>query len=569
MARNAGFCMGVKRALEMVLARRPREKKETVTYGPLIHNPQVVELLASRKISSSRDFSKLTEDKLGFISAHGVSPRVRRRLRETGAEICDASCPDVIKVQGIIKKHALEGYATVIFGDKGHSEVEGLLGFSEGRGWVVGSVEEAEKLPPLERICLVSQTTQNQEEYSKLIRFLREKFKHVRVFPTICASTRRRQEELEEMIRRIDSLVVVGGRNSANTARLTSMARRRSLPVFQVETADELDMEKIGNPSKIGVTAGASTPNWLIQGVVDRLRDWNWSRKPLVIRYGYLLVSVLVKANLFLALGAASLTYASARLLGLPPRWESLLLSFSYIFTIYNLNIFADQPAILLNQPSRYRFYRHHRKVLLALSLIALLIAVLCAVLLGPVSLLLSLFILLLGLFYSLKIFPPLFSWRRLKDLPGSKEIFSSAGWGTLAVLIPAFAAQRTVSPASGTAVAFAFVFIIMFVRSTLLDIRDLQGDRLAGRETIPVLIGKEKTKVLLGVLTSLLALLIIIAEYRGWIPAFGYYYLAVIAYAYFYLFLYHRRILYQDLFHEMVVDATPLVAGIIAFFAP
>ena len=568
VAINAGFCMGVKRALEMVLDRGLREKKETITYGPLIHNPQVVKLLSSRKIRSSRDLSEFTAGKLGFISAHGISPGIRERLQKTGAKICDASCPDVLKVQGIIKKHARRGYATVIFGDKGHSEVEGLLGFSEGRGQVISNLREAEELPPLDRVCLVSQTTQNQGEYLKVARLLRKKFARVQIFQTICPSTRARQEELEEMIRRVDSLVVVGGKNSANTARLTRIARQQKLPVFQVETADELDLKKIGSPRRIGVTAGASTPNWLIQGVVDRLRDWNWKRKYAFFRWGYVLVSVFVKANLFLALGAASLTYASIRLLELPLRWEPLLLSFSYVFAIYNLNIFADQPAILLNQPSRYRFYRSHQKILLILSLLALLITLGCAVLLGPVSFLLALFTLLLGLFYSLKIFPSKFSWRRLKDLPGSKELFSSVGWGTLAVLIPAFADYSPGLSPAATAVAFIFVFIIMFVRSTLLDIRDMQGDRLAGRETIPVIIGKEKTKVLLGILTSLLALLLIWAAARGWIPSFGYYYLGVIAYAYFYLFLYHKRILFQDLFHEMVVDGTPLVAGIITFFA-
>ena len=129
--------MGVKRALEMVLDRAREEKRAIVTYGPMIHNPQVVSLLALKKISSSRSLEDLSDKVVCFISAHGISPATRGSLKATGACVCDASCPDVLKVQGIIKKYAGQGYATVIFGDRGHTEVEGLLGFSEGRGVVV------------------------------------------------------------------------------------------------------------------------------------------------------------------------------------------------------------------------------------------------------------------------------------------------------------------------------------------------------------------------------------------------------------------------------------------------
>lgn len=558
--------MGVKRALEMVLNQALKGRREIVTYGPLIHNPQVVELLASRGIRSRRNIEDITPGKVGFISAHGISPEAKKRLMDTGAVICDASCPDVIKVQGIIRKHARGGFATVIFGDKGHTEVEGLLGFAEGRGYVVGSVEEVKNLPVLDKVCLVSQTTQGEDEYNRVAQAVRERFPDARVFPTICTSTRERQSELLEMTRKVDTVVIVGGRNSANTARLTRIAQAQHIPVFQVETAEELDLGKIGAYRTVGVTAGASTPNWLIQGVVDRLQDWSWKQKIAPLRWAYTLLTTMVKSNLFIALGGACLTFAAMRLLGLPVNWQPILLSFSAVLAIYNLNIFADQPAILLNQPSRYRFFQRYRKLLLFVCPSALLLAFYCGTLLGLNSFLLAVFALILGLAYTFKVFPSSWPWRRLKDVPGSKELFNSLGWGTLAVLIPAFSTSTPNPPPRAITVAFAFVFIVIFVRSTLLGIRDMQGDRLVGRETIPVMLGKEKTKVLLGAITSLLALLLILATTRGWVPPFGYYYLGVIAYAYLYLFLYHKRILFQGLFHEMIVDSGLILSGIIAW---
>ncbi len=566
VAKNAGFCMGVRRALEMAMDRGAETKQEIVTFGPLIHNPQVVELLSLQRIRSSRELKDFREGTVGFISAHGISPEVRERLQATGSVFCDASCPDVLKVQGLIKKHARRGYATVIFGDRGHSEVEGLLGFSEGRGHVVGSLKELAALPDLDRVCLVSQTTQDGGEYERIISAAEEKFKETAVCRTICASTVGRQEELREIAGRVDALVVVGGKNSANTARLARIAEEY-VPVFQVETADELDMEKLGEYRTVGVAAGASTPNWLIQGVVDRLRDRSWEKKWAPLRRLYAIFSFVVKANLFIAFGGACLTFASMRLMGLSFRWLPPLLSFCYVLALYSLNIVADQSTIRLNQPSRYRLLQRHGRTIKLFIPAGILAALGCSVALGLDSFLLALFVLLLGIAYSFKILPSFLPWRRLKDISGSKELFSSLGWGTLAVLIPAFSAPLPGPAKTAVGVAFVFVFVIMFVLSTLFDIRDMQGDRLVGRGTIPVIIGKEKTKLLLGALTSFLALLLIVASIRGWVP-YGYYYLIVIAYAFLYLFLYHRRVVFRGLFHEMLVDGQLVLAGLVAWLA-
>ncbi len=563
-ARKAGFCMGVRRALEMVLDRaRGEDQKKIRTYGPLIHNPQVVGLLSSKGISSTRDIACFRPGDVSFISAHGISPRVRDELKSTGASLCDASCPDVLKVQGIVRKYARRGYATVIFGDEGHTEVEGILGFTEGRGFVIKNREEVAELPNLDRVCLVSQTTQNRNEYREVADAVRARFRDVLVFETICASTRDRQKEVVDIAGKVDAMIVVGGKNSANTARLTRIAGDR-VPVFQVETADELDLPALSRFPTVGVTAGASTPNWLIQEVVDRLRSWSWKQGG-GMGWLYRSLSLIVKADILIALGGACMTCASMRLLGIPLQWPAVLLSFCLVLAIYNLNIFADRQAILLNQPSRYRFFLNHRKGLYLLNAVSLLTAFFCAVILGTGAFILTGFTLLSGLAYSFTILPG----RSLKNMTGLKEFFSSLGWGVLAVLIPAFSTGAPAVPVISGVVAFVFVFSIMFVRSSLFAIRDIQGDRLVGRETIPVVLGVKKTKIMLLCFIVLVTLLLILGTARGWVTSSGYWYLAVIVYGCFYLTLYHRRIIYRGLTHEMLVDSQLLLAGLIAFLAP
>ncbi|MFH1037892.1 MAG: 4-hydroxy-3-methylbut-2-enyl diphosphate reductase [PVC group bacterium] len=567
-ARKAGFCMGVRRALEMVLDRARREDgKEIRTYGPLIHNPQVVRLLSSKRISSTRDMRLFRPGDVCVISAHGISPRVRDALKSTGAGVCDASCPDVLKVQGIIRKHARQGYATIIFGDEGHTEVEGLLGFTEGRGFVINRPDGVEKLPDLGLVCLVSQTTQNRDEYRQIAAAVKARFREALVFETICASTLDRQKEVVDIAAKVDALIVVGGGNSANTARLTRIAGGR-IPVFQVETADELDPVALSRFQTVGVTAGASTPNWLIQEVVERLRSCSWERQRTKLGRLCRLLSVIVKANVLIALGGACLTCAAARLLKIPVQWPAVLLSFCLVLAVYNLNIFADQSAIHLSQPSRYRFFLRYRKELYLLNTLSLLAAFWCAGILGAGAFLLTVFTLLSGLAYSFTLLPSTLPGRSLKHLTGLKEFFSSLGWGVLAVLIPAFSARVPAVPVISVLVVFIFVFSVMFVRSSLFAIRDIQGDRLVGRETIPVVLGVRKTKIMLLGLITLVALLLILGAARGWVDSSGYWYLGVIAYGCFYLVLYHRRIIFRGLAHEMLVDSQLLLAGLIAFLA-
>ena len=315
LAETAGFCMGVRRAVDKVLdiAQHP-SKCPLYTYGDLIHNPQTVELLKKRGIfplDHLEDLDSCGKDATLIIRAHGITPDERKKIKEKGVRIVDATCPKVAHVQSIIKKHAARGYTTLIIGDKDHPEVNGLLGYTCGRGIVIANPEEADRLPALDKVCVVAQTTQSVDLFNDTVKKIRTKFPHAVIFYTICDSTEKRQTEIKKLASHMDAVVIVGGKNSANTRRLASLAEKQGVPAFQIETAEELDQLPLTGFEKIGVSAGASTPNWIIDRVVDSITSYQaggskntrWFFKPWLFT---------VRTDIYSALGAGGLSLASS-----------------------------------------------------------------------------------------------------------------------------------------------------------------------------------------------------------------------------------------------------------------
>jgi (E)-4-hydroxy-3-methyl-but-2-enyl pyrophosphate reductase len=275
VAKSAGFCWGVQRAFNKVLdiAANHPESHPVNTYGPLIHNPQAVEMLKQKGIGVIEEIGGRMTGTVA-IRTHGIPPAERERLRKSGARICDATCPDVGIIQGTVRKHLRLGYFIVIIGHREHPEVKALLGFAERRGACVNSAEEVEALPPdLGRVCVVSQSTQQREKFDALVGLIRSRYPESVVFDTICRSTDERQREVRELAGKVDAMVVVGGRNSSNTNRLAEISRGMMTPTFLIEDDREILASDFAGMSVIGVTAGASTPSWVIEKVVERLRE--------------------------------------------------------------------------------------------------------------------------------------------------------------------------------------------------------------------------------------------------------------------------------------------------------
>jgi 4-hydroxy-3-methylbut-2-enyl diphosphate reductase len=271
IAQSAGFCRGVQRAVQ-----RARELAaaggQVYSDGPLIHNRQMMAELHDHGVIESDDPAKLAGGTL-IIRAHGIPPDRRHWLQRLPVRLVDATCPDVARIQAWIRKYARQGYDIVIFGDAGHAEVVGLLGYAEGRGHVVGGTDEVAALPDLQKVCVVAQSTQFPAAYNDVAAAVQRRFPDAVVLDTICASTCSRQREMEVLALDCDQIVVVGGLHSANTLRLVSLARALR-PTLHIETADELRPAEFRGVRRVCLTGGASTPAFVLDEVRRRLESF-------------------------------------------------------------------------------------------------------------------------------------------------------------------------------------------------------------------------------------------------------------------------------------------------------
>jgi len=521
----------------------------------------VIELLRKRGIAPLEDSDEVS-GKTVVIRAHGITPEERQELMACGAKMQDATCPRVTRVQGIIKKYSAQGYDVVVVGDRGHAEVTGLLGYAHGRGKVVENPGEAESFPRSEKLCVVAQTTQNREFFEKAVEILQSKASEVKVFDTLCDSTSRRQKEALELAASSDAVVVVGGRGSANTRRVADICRAAGTPTFHVETEDELDEDKLREFSTIAVTAGASTPNWMIQRALDRIEEIVGIKPSLpgrVLRLG-------MNLNLQLALGAGCLAVFAALIESVGVRVEHILASSLYILGMHTINNLTDIEWLELNEPGRARFYLRYRKRLVAFAVACALGALVAAARLGVWPLAIVAVASAAGLIYNLRILPKGGRWLaryyRLRDIPASRNLFMALAWGVVTALLPALSFG---SPSMGLSVIVAFIipFTVALARSVTFDLRDIEGDRMVGRETIPVALGKTWTKVLVLVLVSATLLLTAMSAAVGWSPSASYYLLPSVLFIYLYLYLYHIRAISSGPGLDWVVDANFLVIAL------
>jgi (E)-4-hydroxy-3-methyl-but-2-enyl pyrophosphate reductase len=272
VAKTAGFCWGVSRAIDLVMNAANEGNVPIYTDGALIHNPQVLKVLESSDVHVSDDITSVNNGTIA-IRAHGITPERRNQLKDKGLKIVDATCPHVGGIQGIIKQHAIKGFDIVIVGETGHPEVIGLLGFTQGHGYLIDKDEDIDHLPQLNRVCIVAQSTQSRARLHEVTEKIRERYPEAIMFDTLCDVTADRQDEVMAMTQEIDLMIVVGGKNSGNTQRMAELSREAGVTTFHIETEDELSIDDIQGHEVIGLTAGASTPDWMIQRVYKRLEE--------------------------------------------------------------------------------------------------------------------------------------------------------------------------------------------------------------------------------------------------------------------------------------------------------
>lgn len=273
LAKPAGFCVGVERAYRIALDKA-KQGKPVYILGLLVHNREVINKLERLGIKSIKDLSELPQNPSGFliISAHGVSPEVLDKAKKSGLTVVDTTCPWVKKPQKLAKKLHDQGYHVVIVGDKNHTEVRGIKGWTEDEAQVVQSVKDVDEVKFHEKIGVVAQTTQSLENFEAIVQGLKSKAKELKAYNTICEATSKRQSSAIEVARKVDLMLVIGDRRSANTKRLKELCAKTGVETHQIQEASELTPEWLKDKKKVGVTAGASTPDWVIDKIVSSLK---------------------------------------------------------------------------------------------------------------------------------------------------------------------------------------------------------------------------------------------------------------------------------------------------------
>jgi len=557
--------MGVRRAVETTLDVIQKEDTGVSTFGPLIHNPQVLDLLGERGVKVLQEVPE-QESGTVIIRAHGVSPIQKEKLKMAGATVKDATCPHVVKVQVVIRKYLKQGYSTVIIGDWNHAEVEGLMGFAGNLGQVVSKREDVKNLQLDSPYIIVSQTTQDETVFKELSRMVLERFPGGKVFNTICDATHKRQEEVRSLCRDVEAMVVVGGKNSANTQRLAEIAEGKGCKVFLVETEEELDLGAIAKYECVGVTAGASTPTWMINRVVRILEAIPGKGEGKLKQVVSKILWLLLATNIYVSFAGGALTYTAEILQNNVPTGSHFLISFFYLFAMHNLNRFPDRKLQKFNDPLRALFYEEYRWLILIGSALSLALALTLVFEHGIKPFVFLTGMSIFGIFYSVQIIPksliPNISVRGLKEIPGSKTFLVAVAWAFVTTLIPAWSGSQ--NPDLLTVMVLSFVLLLVFVRNALLDVFEVQGDRIVGKETLPVCIGEKKTLLILNIIMVILLVLLLLMPLSGLMSDAGFWLLPGILYIIGLIYVYNRGKISQGPKLEFYLDSVfYLLAGL------
>ncbi len=277
VAKTAGFCFGVKRAVDKVYEQIAKGEKPIYTYGPIIHNEEVVKELASKGVGviETEEELKALRDCVIVIRSHGV-PESIYKLLDTSVEVVDATCPFVKKIHNIVRDESATDKTIIIVGNDGHPEVEGIKGWSgsNDKVFVIGSADEASdwQCDEQEEICIVSQTTFNYNKFKDIVEIISKKGYNICVVNTICNATQERQTEAEQIAKQVDAMIVIGGKNSSNTQKLFEICKKECERTYYIQTLVDLDLNESGSIRSLGITAGASTPNNIIEEVRTNVR---------------------------------------------------------------------------------------------------------------------------------------------------------------------------------------------------------------------------------------------------------------------------------------------------------
>ncbi|MCK5096960.1 MAG: UbiA family prenyltransferase, partial [Desulfobacteraceae bacterium] len=435
----------------------------------------------------------------------------------------NATCPRVVMVQSIIKKYAKKGYTVLIIGDKNHPEVKGLLGYSKEKGHTVSNMDELELLPEFDQAVIVAQTTQDTVFFAKIEKWVKAKHPHYKIFNTICNSTEKRQTEARNIADKNDVIIILGGKQSGNTKRLFKIANETGKRAFHIEDISELDMSSLSSAQSIAITAGASTPNWIISKAYREIEK-KLQKKNKLSSVFYKTRDFLLHTNIMLAAGAGSMTYACSKIQNFENIFIHAAIAFFYILSMHVLNNLFAIKSDQYNNPDRALLYKTNYPLFGTTTCIFGAVGLFLSFTTSITSFALLLTMSILGLSYNLKIIPPFFrikKIKRIKDIPGAKTVLIAMAWGTVTSILPAISNSGNIFSAF---IAFVFSTGLVFATTALLDILGIQGDRITGRETVPILVGEKKSILIIKYVLISISIILIATSLSGIIHNLGFF---------------------------------------------
>lgn len=269
---HAGFCFGVRRAVDKAFDCA-KQQLPCVTLGPLIHNPQEVRRLESAGVRSVDSLQDVAPGQTVIIRSHGVTPQVYTQCEARGIPVIDCTCPHVAHIHQLVREYSQDGGAVIIVGEPDHPEIVGIAGWAHGDVFILPTPESAQTAQLPDRAIVVAQTTLRRDRFEAVLAVVRTKVRDLTVRMTICAATSKRQQEAESLSKEADVMIVVGGRNSSNTQKLLETCRLRCKRAYQVETPQDVPAGVFGPQDHVAITAGASTPQWLLEQVKTRIEE--------------------------------------------------------------------------------------------------------------------------------------------------------------------------------------------------------------------------------------------------------------------------------------------------------
>ena len=575
IAKYAGFCDGVKNAVEKSFSYALKTKETIYVDGHLIHNPQTIKMLENSGVTTFEDSSPLSElkDKKVIIRAHGVSPKRLKEIKNHAKEVVNLTCKYVADVQSIVKKYSKLGYRTIIIGKKEHPEVIGIIGFAEEShdGYVIIKESDIESLPKDNKnILIVSQTTMQNEVFDILSEKIKDYYKdsdNIIIKNTICAATSLRQEETKKLADRNDLVLVIGGKDSSNTKRLYEVASEIKKSYY-IEKEEDLYNIDFSGYEKIGITAGASTPDWLIEEIANSL---NTISSKGIEKYIDNILKFLTYSNLFFAIGAFFISFMISDVLKIKNVYQIGLLTACYYFIMSSINHYTNDSLTISNNP-QYRFFIKIKNIMMIIILLSTVIMLLLAYYLGTSILILSLFSFVLGIAYNMSFKKNMASSRPLVFTLFKKLAYFKAWVITLAVTILLngsyiiYYQMDVYKQQQNIIFSTVIIFFFMLMRQIFFDIRNSQSDKIAGTKSIISFININTLYKIFAVLPILLSLSIILAVYFGYYDINKLKYITVFLYAFILIFIMKKKNIIRNPYSfSFLIDSPTYIIGILA----